>query len=65
VQYLKENNLSWSYWPLNATQSSGVTRKYDDVETFGLLSTDYHHLAAPEIVKLLRSIESPVQTSAQ
>ncbi len=61
VEYLRKNNLSWSYWPLNGTQSSGITRKYDEVETFGLLTPDYQHIAAPEIVKLLQTIESPAQ----
>jgi len=56
VQYLRENNLSWSYWPLNGTQSSGAGRKYDGVETYGLLSPDYQHIAAPKIVELLRTI---------
>ena len=60
IEYLQRNpDLSWSYWPLNGTQSSGVTRKYDTVETFGLLSTDYRHSAAPELVQLLRTIETP------
>jgi endoglucanase len=59
VQYLREKNLSWSYWPLNGTQSSGVTRTYDTLETYGLLSTDYQHIAGAEMVKLLQSIESP------
>jgi len=59
VQYLNENRLSWSYWPLNGTQSSGVTRKYDEVETFGLLTPDYQHIAAREMVRLLQTIESP------
>ncbi len=61
VQYLAENKLSWSYWPLNGTQSSGESRTYDTVETYGLLSTDYRHIAAPKLVELLRSIESPTQ----
>jgi len=61
VEYLRRNNLSWSYWPLNGTQSSGITRKYDEVETFGPLTPDYQHIAAPEIVKLLQTIESPAQ----
>jgi hypothetical protein len=61
VQYLGENDLSWSYWALNGTQSSGVTRKYDDVETFGLLTPDYQGIAAPEMVRLLQTIESPAQ----
>ena len=59
VQYLSEKDLSWSYWPLNGTQSSGIGRKYDTVETYGLLTTDYQHIAAPKIVELLRTIEAP------
>ena len=57
VRLLKENPLiSWSYWPLNGTQSSGAGRKYDAVEDYGLLSTDYQHIAAPKIVELLRTV---------
>jgi endoglucanase len=57
VRYVKEHpELSWSYWPLNGTQSSGYSRKYDSLETFGLLTTDYQHIAAPKLLKLFRSI---------
>ena len=59
VQYLGDKDLSWSWWPLNGTQSSGKGRKYDAVETYGLLTTDYQHVAAPKVVELLRTIESP------
>jgi len=60
IRYLKENELvSWSYWPLNGTQSSGEGRKYDAVESYGLLSTDYRKIAAPEIVEQLRTVEDP------
>ncbi len=59
VRYLRENELSWSYWPLNGTQSSGETRKYDAVETYGLLAPDYQRIAAPEIVRLLQTIVHP------
>jgi len=61
VRYLKENDLSWSYWPLNGTQSSGQGRTYDALESYGLLSTDYKNIAAPEIVRLLRWIEPAPQ----
>jgi len=61
VQYLSEKDLSWSYWPLNGTQSSGAGRKYDTLETYGLLTTDYQHIAAPKIVELLRTVEAPAQ----
>jgi endoglucanase len=58
MRYLKENPLvSWSYWPLNGTQSSGVGRKYDTVEDYGLLTPDYKGIAAPEIVEALKTVE--------
>jgi endoglucanase len=59
VQYLREKNLSWGYWPLNGTQSSGDSRTYDTLETYGLLSADYQHIGAPKIVDLLRTVSSP------
>ncbi len=59
VRLLKENPLiSWSYWPLNGAQSSGAGRKYDAVESYGLLSADYQHIAAPKVVELLRTVEA-------
>jgi len=57
IRYLKENNLSWSYWPLNGAQSSGASRTYDSIESYGLLTPDYRQIAAPKIVESLRSIE--------
>jgi len=57
VRYLKENRLAWSYWPLNGTQSTGQSRKYDSVEDYGLLSPDYQHFAAPKIIEMLKTIE--------
>lgn len=59
VRYLKENNLSWGYWPLNGTQSSGYSRTYDSLETYGLLTSDYRGIVAPRILELLKTIESP------
>jgi len=60
IEYLRERDLSWSYWPLNGTQSSGVSRKYGEVETYGLLAPDYRHICAPKVVELLRAIENPL-----
>jgi endoglucanase len=58
VQLLKDNpQVSWSYWPLNGTQSAGVSRRYNSVESYGLLSADYQHIAAPKIVEILRTVE--------
>lgn len=60
VRYLKENNLSWSYWPLNGSQSSGASRTYDTLEDYGLLAPDYQHIAAVKIVEMLCTIETPL-----
>lgn len=59
LQLLRDNELlSWSYWPLNGTQSSGQSRKYDALESYGLLSGDYRTIAATKIVELLRPVET-------
>lgn len=50
------SNLSWSYWPLNGTQSSGRSRKYDARESYGLLTTDYKAIAAPRIIERLQTV---------
>jgi endoglucanase len=58
ARLLKENpEISWSYWPLNGSQSSGTGRKFDAVETYGLLSTDYRRIAAPKVVEILHTLE--------
>lgn len=56
LRYVRENNLSWSYWPLNGTQSSGARRTYDAVESYGLLDPSYGSVASPELMKELRTI---------
>ena len=58
IRYMKENDLAWSYWALNGTQSTGVSRKYDAIESYGLLSPDYQHIAAPKLVELLRTVQN-------
>jgi endoglucanase len=58
IRLLEENpQISWSYWPLNGTQSTGTGRKYNAVESYGLLSTDYRRIGAPKVVELLRTVE--------
>src|ERR1700761_1379261 len=58
IRYMKENDLAWSYWALNGTQSTGASRKYDSTEDYGLLSPDYQHIAAPKLVELLRTVQN-------
>lgn len=57
VRYLKAHSaVGWSYWPLNGTQSSGVTRTYNTLEDYGLLTMDYRGIAAPGIVESMKEI---------
>jgi endoglucanase len=39
--YIQQNNLDWSYWPINGTQSAGSSRTYGAVETYGILSPSW------------------------
>lgn len=56
VRYMQETGASWGYWALNATQSSGAGRLYGNTESYGLLTTDYQHVAAPEVLKQLETV---------
>lgn len=53
TRYIAESGVSWGWWALNGTQSSGAGRLYGKTETFGLLTTDYRNIAAPDVLKLL------------
>jgi endoglucanase len=53
VQYIDETGAGWSYWALNGTQSSGAGRLYGNTESYGLLTTDYRGVAAPDVLKRL------------
>jgi len=56
VRYMQETGVSWGYWALNATQSSGAGRLYGNTETYGLLTTDYQYVVAPEVLKQLEAV---------
>ena len=61
IRLLGETDLDWCYWPLNGTQLSGHTRKFGDPETYGLLNLSYDGSASPEMLRALRSVQSPVK----
>jgi endoglucanase len=53
TRYIAETGISWAWWPLNGTQSSGAGRFYGKTEGYGLVTTDYRHVAAPDVLKML------------
>lgn len=41
ARYITTNRFSWGWWPLNGTQSRGITRVAGDEEGFGVLDTTW------------------------
>ena len=62
TRFLRYHDVSWSYWPVNGTQSDGLPgqgRTYGAPESYGLLNTSW---AAPELPALTQSLR-PVQAA--
>jgi endoglucanase len=55
-RYLTSNRFSWGYWPLNGTQSRGITRVAGDEESFGVLDAGWSCEAQPALTALLRGL---------
>jgi endoglucanase len=54
--YLTTHRFSWGYWPLNGTQSRGITRVDGDEESFGVLDTTWSCEAQPALTALLKRL---------
>lgn len=63
IRFLHETDLDWCYWPLNGTQLSGHTRKFGDLESYGVLNRAYDGPASEEMLRLLRSVQGPVRAN--
>lgn len=56
ASYVTTNRFSWGYWPLNGTQSRGITRVDGDEESFGVLDATWSCSAQPALTALLRGL---------
>lgn len=45
--YLDQNDIDWSYWPLNGTESSGQGRTYNGEDGYGILNPYWNQAAIP------------------
>jgi endoglucanase len=61
TRYLRENNLSWTYWALNGTQNSGAKRVFDKTESFGILNSDWNGDASGKLTTRLETIMAPAK----
>jgi endoglucanase len=63
IRFLRETDLDWCYWPLNGTQLSGHTRRFGDLESYGVLNRAHDGPASEEMLRLLQSVQG--RTSAK
>ena len=59
IRFLHETDLDWCYWPLNGTQLSGHSRKFGELEDYGVLNRTYDGPASAEMLRLLQSVQAP------
>jgi endoglucanase len=64
--WLTENDVDWCWWALNPTQPNGtipVTNQHrsnwGDPEAWGLLAPDWHSVANPAVLDILKSMMPP------
>jgi hypothetical protein len=60
TRFLRYHDVSWSYWPVNGTQSDGRPgqgRTYGVPESYGLLSTSWTAPALPALTQSLRPVQ--------
>lgn len=59
ARYLANADLSWAWWPINGTQSTGYNRTRGAVETYGLLNPQWTDYANDDLMSVLRAIQCP------
>jgi endoglucanase len=57
VQYIKDNNISWCYWPLNGTQSADLGRDPSQPDWYGVLNPTWAGTASQPVMNKLRMIQ--------
>jgi endoglucanase len=54
--FLQNYRVSWAYWPLNGTQSTGSGRTWNAADSYGLLNTQWDRPASPALIQRLQEI---------
>jgi endoglucanase len=60
TRYLEYNNLNWSYWAINGTESDGLPgqgRTYGVTETYGMLNPAWDGASLPALLTALQGIQ--------
>jgi endoglucanase len=61
TKLLAEDDVDWSYWPLNGTQASGYSGTAGVADPDGLLDVTWSAPALPALQTVLRSIQPAIQ----
>lgn len=54
--YMQTNNVNWSYWAINGTQSTGSGRTYGAAESYGVLNTSWNGSALSALTSRLQAV---------
>jgi len=54
--YIQQNSLDWSYWAINGTQSTGSSRTYGAVESYGVLNQSWTGSALLPLTSTLQQL---------
>jgi endoglucanase len=56
TRFLGAYDVSWGYWPLNGTQSTGSGRTWNAPETYGVLNAQWNGVSSPDLLGRLQQI---------
>lgn len=59
TQYIADNNLDWSFWALDGTQSTAPGRQFNQSESYGILNTTW---TGPALGDLLSDLQALMRT---
>jgi len=57
IRYINETEISWGYWAVDGTQSSGTGRQYNAPEGYGILNTQWSAPALKPMIDALKTIQ--------
>jgi endoglucanase len=59
TEFVKQQAVNWSYWPINGTESTGMTRTFGAPETYGVLNQSWNGQALFNLTAALRELQLP------
>lgn len=64
-QYLSQNDISWSWWAINGTETTGNGRTFGSEETYGVLNPYWNAAALPNELNPTLNVAGALETIEQ